>query len=175
MSYNEHSIGGAAELVRIMSLYGVLEYRQLLELRPEKNESTRNQISWLVKNGRLFREDPYVKARSDMVPELATITAFWVLTDFFRTGRIEYHTKSDFPATIYFFVGNESYDIIVVPPGSESLICHALQYGAHDTDKHIVVVDNAEQLQQLQACPLPGEHIFCMVSESGRVNYFKRI
>lgn len=171
MNNREKVVGGAAELAQIISLYGALEYRQLLELHPDRSENTRNQISWLIKNNRVYRDNEVVKARPDLAPDPAMIAAFWVLLDFYRTGQVEYHTKSDFPAIIYFFVGGENYDIIVMPPGSESLICHALRYGPQDVAKHIIVLDNAEQLQN---CPLPGAPVYCTVSATGQIDYFKK-
>lgn len=165
-------MGGAAELVQIMARYGVLEYRQLLELRPQKSESVKNQIAWLAKNKRLYRDNLFVKARPELNPDAAVITAFWVLLDFIHIVQVEYHTKSDFPAVINFFAGEESYDIIVISPGSENLICHAVMLtGRKEDSKRIVVVEDA---QQIEACRIPGAFLYCTVSAGGQVHYYQK-
>lgn len=160
-----------AEILRVMSLYGVLEHRQLLELYPAKSKTLRSLIAHLVKNRRLYLQQGYVKARPELSPNAAVLAAFWVLLDFIRKGRVEYHTISDFPVAINFFANEESYDIIVAAAANESVLCHALQYGARNDAKRIVVVEDE---RQIKACRIPGAFVYCTVSAGGQIHYFQK-
>lgn len=171
MKTKEELTPETGEILRVMSLYGVLELRQVLELYPAKSETLRSLIAHLVKNRRLYLQQGYVKARPELSPNAAVLAAFWVLLDFIHKGCVEYHTISDFSVAINFFANEESYDIIVAAAANESVLCHALQYGARDDSKRIVIVEDAGQIK---ACRIPGAFLYCTVSAGGQVHYYQK-
>jgi len=80
-------------------------------------------------------------------------------------------TRKAFPVTLYFFLGEELYEGIYIPPGQETLICHALSGQADPAGKRIVIIENTEQIEKIS---FPGICGFCTVSDAGEIQYYQR-
>lgn len=161
----------AKELVRVLSLYGVLLLQQVLALFPGRAETTRNMVSRLVKQKRIFylEDCGAVAIDAEKQPDAGTISAFWVLLDFLE--RVDYHTASDFPVSISFFTSEgDAYDIISIAPGQENTMNHALWYlKGEDLPRRLVVVESPDQIPKLKIANVAG---FCTVASSGEVSYY---
>ena len=83
-----------------------------------------------------------------------------------KQGRIFY----DQPAVI-FFADGETYEIICVPPDKEALIEHALSQSGEEDGRRIFIVEDAEQIARLR---VSGSAAFCMVTDTGEIQYFKQ-
>lgn len=160
----------AKELIRIISMYGALPLQQVVSAFPGRAESIRNLVARFVKQKRLhYHADSGIVSESpDRGVTDGMIPAFWVLLDFL--DRVQYHTASDFPATISFFTEDDAFDIIVVREGQENLVSHALSYGdSENASKRLIVVDCPEQIPKLRISHTAG---FCTVDSGGEVSYF---
>ena len=98
----------AAELLRIISMYPGLSEKQLCRFYPDKEDVTKNLLSYLSRQGRTRQADtggyfPYGNDR--METDSGMVQAVWVLLDFI--DRTEYHSSSEFPVKIAFFSDGE--------------------------------------------------------------------
>lgn len=160
-----------AEINRIMSMYQTLSCRQLSHLFPElPYEKVMTLLERLHKAGRLvlLREEDLVLLTKDCSPNQDILSAFWILLDFLP--EVIYHTVSDFPAVLTFYTKSDSYDIIHVAEGKESLMNQVLSGIKEDAPRRLVVVDLPGQISRLR---FPGICAFCTVNEKGTVQYYK--
>lgn len=159
------------EIIRIMSTYKTLKYNQILRLFPNKPEIIQGIISRLIKEKRLFYADEnemlsYGNSAGES-PNNGLISAFWVLTDFF--SGVEYHTPSEYPAQIAFFMNDEFYEIIYVEYEKEIIINHALSLENREQSKKIIIVEDEKQIPKIKADDI---FCFCIVSSGGDINYY---
>lgn len=161
-----------SEIIRIISMYQVLSFKQLLGTFPELGVNKLQTIlKQLQKSGRIiFEQDTgLVFCSKDCSFNASTFAAYWILLDFISD--ITYHTISEFPVSLTFYTYTDCYDVIHVPEEKEILINHALSTYDTEAPKRLVVVDNTEQISHLH---FPGIAAFCMVDSDGKVRYFKK-
>ncbi|MCL2775666.1 MAG: DUF5697 family protein, partial [Oscillospiraceae bacterium] len=96
------------------------------------------------------------------------IAAFWVLLDFI--GKVEYHSPSDYPVRIAFFMNNDLYEIICAEHDKENIINYALSpKNPKQKSNKIIVVDYEEQIPKIKADNII---CFCIVGEDGDIAYY---
>ena len=160
-----------AEIIRIMSSYRTLKYNQILRIFSKKPEIIRNIISRLIRDKRLFynEENEMLSygCSADENPNNALISAFWVLVDFF--GGVEYHTPSEYPAQIAFFMNGEFYEIIYAEYGKEIIINHSLSSKNREQSKEIIVVEDETQISKIKADDI---FCFCIVGTDCGIDYY---
>ncbi len=161
----------AAALLRDISMYQILTEKQLLRLHPGKDDKIRNLLTYLVKQGRIWWEEPYYCAAPDNMGNVdwTLFAAVWVLADFI--GQVEYHSIGDFPAKIIFFADSEVYEIVYIAQGREVLVTQALKNSGEPPSRYLVIVDSAEQIEALQ---IPNVNGYCTVSLEGDVEYYRK-
>lgn len=162
----------AIEIIRVVSLYKTLRIEQIAALFPHKQPDTiALVVEMLARNNRLFfdKENGIVKVSKSEKPDDAMIRGFWVLLDFF--ANVTFHTASDYPVSISFFLKDELYEIYVVPFNTENLLNHAV-WGTKTPEpaKAIIVVDTQEQIPKIR---IPQTVGYCIVSDTGETTYFK--
>ncbi len=162
----------ASALLRIITTYHALMYEQVLRSFSRKEESIKNLISNLVKQGRIFY-DPERQLLCDRPDAAASvdwglIAAYWVLLDFKKA--LVYHTEGEFPVKIHFFSNDEAYDIIYVHPEQEVLMNHVLAQPSQDASR-LVIISSWEQAKKLH---IPSVVAFCIVDNSGTVSYYRK-
>lgn len=161
-----------SEIIRIISMYQALSFKQLLRTFPELGTNKLQIIlKQLQKSGRLtFEQDTgLIFCSKECSINPSTYAAYWVLLDFISDTI--YHTISEFPVSLTFYTYTDCYDVIHVPEEKEILINHALSTYNTEAPKRLVVVDNTEQISHLH---FPGIAAFCMVDADGKVRYFKK-
>lgn len=161
-----------SEIIRIISMYQVLSFKQLLRTFPELGDNKLQIIlSQLQKSGRIFFEQDtgLVFCAKECSFNPSTYAAYWVLLDFISDTT--YHTISEFPVSLTFYTYTDCYDVIHVPEEKEILINHALSSYDTEAPRRIVVVDNTRQISHLH---FPGIVAFCIVDTDGKVKYFKK-
>ena len=162
----------ASDLLKIISMYRTLEYKQILQLYPDREPVIKNLLNYLEKQGRIYinRENERCCASEscDSDADLGMIAAFWVLLDFI--DKVENHLPSDFPVKISFLADGELYEIIYAGYEQENLINHAFSINDEDTTRRIAIVEKAEQIPKLQ---IPNTTGYCVVSKDGKVHYYK--
>ena len=162
----------ATELLRLISLYPGLIQCQLAGFFPGKESAVvYGLLSHLKRQGRAEQSIsggwfPYGKKHQ---ADSGLIQSVWVLLDII--DRVEYHSPGDFPAKVIFFSGGEIYEIVYVAVCQEALITHALKQDARQDSRHIVLVEEPDQIPLLD---FPGIAGFCTVSSSGQVLYYQR-
>lgn len=161
----------AAALLRDISMYHALTEEQLLRLHPGKDDKIKNLLAYLVKQNRVYVDEPYYCAAPDSTDNMdwTLFAAVWVLADFI--GQVEYHSVGDFPAKIIFFADGEVYEIIYIAQGKETLITQALANTGEQPSRYLIIVDTAEQIEELN---IPNVNGYCTVSLSGDVEYYKK-
>lgn len=161
----------AAALLRDISMYHVVAEGQLLRLHPGKEDKTRNLLSYLVRQGRVWRDGdcycdtPDGKAGMDR----GLFAAVWVLADFI--GQVEYHSAGDYPVKIIFFADGEVYEIIHAAQGKEVLLSHVLADPGEQPSRYLVLVDDPAQITELM---IPNVNGYCTVSPNGDVSYYRK-
>lgn len=161
-----------AELLRLVSLYPGIRKTQLLRFFPAKPDMILNLLSHLTKQGRICisgSENYFPAGLHDAVPDRRMIQAVWVLLDFIE--QTEFHSPSDFPVNVIFFVAGELYEIISVPTGQEMLIAGALLHSRHSDSRRIVIVEDTAQIAELD---FPGISGFCTVESEGQIHYYQK-
>lgn len=162
----------ATDLLRSISMYRVLTEQQLLRFFSGKEDKTKNLLSHLLRQGRIFYNSANATyyAEQRMTPDPGMTAALWVLLDFI--DKVEYHSASDFPAKLVFFAAGEVYEVLYVPLGQEAMIGHLWsQQIEEDPPRRIVVVDSQEQIGSID---IPSASGFCTVNGDGQVSYFKK-
>ena len=162
----------AGVLLETMATYRTLRTEQIYRLfPPQKSDMIKMLLGRYVREQRLFLSDDkqIVSVESDLPANCSLNKAFWVLLDFI--DKVEYHTSGIFPVLICFFVGGELYEIVHVPSGQEAMISVALTKTEKEPTKRIVIIDYIEQTAQIAVPEAIG---FCTVSDSGKIQYFKK-
>lgn len=158
-------------ILRDISMYRALTESQLLGLYPGKEKQILNLLSFLVRQGRIFKNETGLYTASSVPEEYdrGLSAALWVLIDFI--DQVDFHSTSDFPAKIIFFARDEVYEIIYVAYGQEALVSHILSELAGDPPNYIVLVDKQEQIASIE---IPNVSGYCTVSQEGHVQYFQK-
>lgn len=162
----------AASLLRDISNYHCIRREQVYRLYSNKEKSVLdNLLGYLTKQGRIFHDsqsDIYYDSL-DFETDWEMLAALWVLADF--ADGVEYHSPDDFPTKIIFFADGETYEIICVPPDKEALVKHALSQAGESEGRRILVVEDTGQIARL--C-ISNAAAFCVVSDTGEIQYFKQ-
>ena len=154
----------AGELLRTLGEYKTLQMPQALRLFSEP------VISYLRKQRRIYiSPGGLIAASEDAAPDPGAQKAVWLLLDFI--DRVDYHAVGAFPVTLYFFLGEELYEVIYVPPGQETLICHALSVQVDPAGKRIIIIESINQIEKISFSGISG---FCTVSDAGGIQYYQR-
>lgn len=162
----------AAELLREISMYpGILD-GQLCRFHPDKDDTVRNLLAHLKRQGRVMEAEgggyfPY--GDCPRAPDSGMVRAVWVLLDFME--RVEFHSSADFPVKAVFFSGGEMYEIVHVVTGQEVLVAHAMGRDRESGSRRIVLVDEPGQIPFLD---FPGITGFCTVDAAGTVSYYRK-
>jgi hypothetical protein len=153
----------AGELLRMLGEYKTMQMAQALRLFSEP------VISYLRKQRRIFvGHDGRIAESEDIILDSGAQKAVWLLLDFL--DKIDYHAAGVFPITLYFFLGEKLYEVVYIPPGQETLICHALA-GQESAAKRIVIIESTDQIEKIH---FPGISGFCTVSDAGEIQYYQR-
>jgi len=160
------------EIIRVLSLYRTLMYNQILRLFPDKSDKIDSVLKRLIKQKRIIydRDDDtlsYGSEANDKNYDYGLISAFWVLLDFL--DKVEYHSPSDYPVQVAFFMNCELYEIIYVDDGREVLINHALSSKNPPHMKRIIIVLDEKQISKIN---VDNTICFCIVGENGDVTYY---
>lgn len=162
----------ATELLRFVSIYPGLSENQLCRFYPGKEDKTINLLSHLKRQGRVTLSDTglyFPAGVPDLNADSGLTRAVWILLDYI--DRVEYHSSSDFPVKIIFFLAGGLYEIVYAAMGQEALVNHIMGQNGKNDSRRIVLVDAPNQIQRLD---FPGISGFCTVKVSGKVNYYKK-
>lgn len=162
----------ATDLLRIISMYPGLSELQLCRFYSDKKEIVQTLLSHLKRQGRILQNTSgryFAQGNAPPAPDSELCQAVWVLLDFI--DRAEFHSVSDFPVKIIFFVSGELYEIISVAVGQETLITHALLQNKEHCGRRILLVEAPEQISRLE---IPSVSGYCTVDSAGKVNYYKK-
>lgn len=77
----------------------------------------------------------------------------------------------DFPTKIIFFADGETYEIICIPPDKEAMVEHALSQSGEEDGRRILIIEDGKQIARLH---IPSAAAFCMVADTGEIQYFKQ-
>lgn len=161
----------ATALLAEISMYpGILE-EQLLRLHPKNEDHILQLLRYLQKHNRIkrdYRGSYYATSNNSKPNREAVIRCVWVLLDFMPD--VEYHTASDYPIAISFFIRGEEYQIIHATPGDEALLCSIMTHHKGNCAKRLVLVDTPEQIPLLM---FPGIVGYCTATTDGQIKYYK--
>ena len=162
----------ASELLRIITTYRILTYKQLLRLFPGRSKKIQAILKGFGHQGRILydTETGIVRSadESNEASDMGMIDAFWVLLDFIK--RAEYHTAGEFPVKISLFADAEMYEIVRICAGQEALTNHALS-AVKDPPRRIIIVDLPSQVASIN---IPNTAGFCTVSSDGEIEYYSK-
>ena len=160
------------EIIRLLSLYHRLKFRQMLLLFPQLSETAFHSIlKQLQKQGRISLQE----SSGVHLPETECAdgmeAAFDVLLDFLP--EVTYHAPGEFPVTLTFFAREECYEVIWLPEGKELLVSHALslQLRPPDIYQRLIVLSSETQLEL--AGRLPDVTAYCL-PRNGKIHYYKK-
>lgn len=159
----------ASELLDMVSVYGALYQQQILGMYPEDKERILKILVYLVRQGRLLYDrntDIYCVPGAEKKKDSELMLSFGILLDFAR--QVSYHTASDFPVQITFLANDELYEIIYAENGKEIILNHACSK-LDPAAKRILRIDTLEQVQKLI---IPNTIAYCIVDDTGNVNYY---
>ena len=161
----------ARGLLRTISVYHCLSRAQIAGLFPEKATILDNLLRYLEYHRRIWREGDlyYVSEEDHAAPPRSLTAALTVLIEFIPN--VDFHSAGDYPAQIIFFANDEIYEIVYAERGHEHLLSHLLNDAKAQGSKYIVIVEDFEQIETIQAPNIKG---YCTVSESGEVKYYQR-
>lgn len=171
MRTREAVIKDAKELLEIITTYKVLKLEQLYAAIRGKEKSVKQAIIRLLdRENRIYIHDDIVSVKEKWSKDFdkGIITAFWILLDFWDD--ILFNTTAGFPAKIEFITADDAYDIIIAEKGQENLLNTFFKKHQDNTIKHLVVVENEEQMYKLN---FPGIAVFCIVSDDGSISYYQ--
>ena len=150
------------EIIRLLSLYHRLKFRQMLLLFPQLSETAFHSIlKQLQKQGRISLQESSVVHLPETECADGMEAAFDVLLDFLP--EVTYHAPGEFPVTLTFFAREECYEVIWLPEGKELLVSHALSLQLRPPDNY----------QRLIAGRLPDVTAYCL-PRNGKIHYYKK-
>lgn len=159
------------ELVRLISLYRVLEFRQVARLFPDLSENALStMLTKLKRQGRISMQGNFIYCCPCLDTDEEIIAAFDVLLDFFP--EVVYHSPGEYPVKLTFFAKNEVFDVICVSEGKETLITHALSSMSNDSpeSQKLVILSSLKQIGTMNLSRISA---YCLVSD-GEVQYIKK-
>ncbi|NJD02369.1 MAG: hypothetical protein FIA99_07205 [Ruminiclostridium sp.] len=131
------------EILKVLENYGYLKEDQIKKYF--KNEKTEKHLGFLYSKGLITRRDGFAALRG--VPaDPSVIKAFEVLL--YYRDEIETHWPATYPFTIYFMRGGKHYDVAVIPPGSETIMCTVINRSY--AERVIAVIDSEEQIDEIE-------------------------
>ena len=160
----------AAELLRNITVYHCMRRDQLLRLYPGKEDVIENLLRYLVRQQRIFYNtdrDCYGDVPSCREDKELT-AALWVLLDFIE--KVEYHSPDDTPVKLVFFADGEVYEVVYISPDKDAMLQHVLTT-EDDSGRRLVIIEEEAQMQRLH---IPHTAAYCMVDQSGCVQYFRK-
>lgn len=131
------------EIIKVLENYGYLKEDQIIKYF--KSEKTEKCLGFLYSKGLITRRDGFVALRG-VSSDPSAIKAFDVLL-YFR-DEIETHWPATYPFTIYFMKAGKHYDVAVIPPGSETVICAVINRSC--AERVIAVIDSEEQIDEIE-------------------------
>lgn len=155
----------------VISEYKVLKLEQVYKTISDKELKVKKSIITMMKNsGTIFVFDDICSATDNWVKNLdkSMIKAFWILLDFW--DEVLFNTSATFPAKIDFITQDDSFDIIVAEKGHEKMLNVFYNKNRDATIKHLVVVEDEEQMMKLT---FEGISAFCIVGNDGTVSYYR--
>lgn len=171
MRTREDMLKEAKELLDIMAEYKVLKVEQLYRVLRHKTPNIQRTImNRLERSKRIFIENDIAAYMEKWTKyyDRGKIQAFWVLLDF--GDDVVFNAASEFPAKLEFITENGAFDVIFAEKGQENMINGFLKRNVDTTLKHLVIVDEEEQMDLFD---FPGIACFCIVSEDGQIEYFQ--
>ena len=162
------------EIINILSMYQALSYEQLYKFLSNKSkQAIEGMLKRLHRGNRLYsdRENGYVYYNKDLKNKADTgiLQAVWLLLEFL--DKVTYHTKSSYPAIIFFMTEKSSFEIVKVAYGEETALnAYFIGCNREDDTKRIIIVDDVKQIPGISIPNIAG---YCTVSHDGQVNYFK--
>lgn len=158
-------------LRELISTYKVLKLEQIIKTIGKKEAKAQKTILTLMKNNdNLFIHDDICSVSDNWVKDLdkAMIKAFWILLDFWDD--VLFNTSAAYPAKIEFITEDDSFDIIVAEKGHEKMLNVFFSKVRDPQVKHLVAVDDEEQMTKLT---FDGISAFCIVNTDGEVSYYR--
>lgn len=171
MRNREELVTEANELLEVISTYKVLKLEQIMRsIRYKEQNVKRSIVRLLQRQDRIYIFDNICSAEEKWTKcfDKGTITAFWVLLDFWDD--IIFNSTATYPAKIDFITQEDSFDIIVAERGQEKMLNVFYGKVRDETLKHLVVVEDEEQMTKLT---FDGISAFCIVGNDGRVSYYR--
>lgn len=160
------------EIIRLLSLYHRLEFRQMLLLFPQLSETAFLSIlKQLQKQGRISLQGSSVVHLPETECADGMEAAFDVLLDFLP--EVTYHAPGEFPVTLTFFAREECYEVIWLPEGKELLVSHALSLQLRHPNNYQRLVVLASETQLELAGRLPDVTAYCL-PRNGKIHYYKK-
>lgn len=161
----------ATSLLRDITMYHALTKEQIFSLYPGKQKIIEYLLTYLVKQYRIKQESGFYLGMTEDIAVLdqGLLAAVWVLIDFI--DQVDFHSVSDFPTEIIFFMKDEVYEIIYAASGKEALINTLLSHQSEAPSNYIIMVDHEEQIPLLN---IPNVVAYCTVSPSGEVQYYQQ-
>ena len=169
----EMLIKEAKEILEIISTYKVLKLEQLYSVIQNKELSVKQSIIRILeREKRIFIYDDIASSKEKWTDDFdkGLIIAFWILIDFWN--EMLFNTIANFPKKLEFITKDDAYDVIVAEKGDENLINNFFKNYTDNTFKHLVIVQDESQMDKLI---FPGIEAFCIVDESGTINYYKEM
>lgn len=171
MRNREELVTEANELIEIISTYKVLKFEQILKsIRNKELNVKKSIVKLLERQDRIYVFDNICSVEEKWTKcfDKGIITAFWVLLDFW--DEIIFNSIATYPAKIDFITQEDSFDIIVAERGQEKMLNVFYGKVRDETLKHLVVVEDEEQMTKLT---FDGISAFCIVGNDGQVSYYR--
>lgn len=142
-------------ILRALSLYGCLTYKQLRKLIIYKGDSTVDAILTSLKKRQLIEEfgGGYVRLDPRTEPDDKLINAFWVFLERISKFKDVPNYKADYPSEIYFLKDNSMYEIVTLREGEEyllkALFLENRNNSQEDEDKmkYIIIVPSTDAIE----------------------------
>lgn len=161
----------AKKVLELITTYKVLKLEQLYRVISNKEKHIQQSIIRLLeREERVYIYDDVASSTEKWSKcfDKGLITAFWILIDFWDD--VLFNGVSVFPAKIDFITHDDAYDIIVAEKGQAKVLNNFYKHHVNNTIKHLVVVDNEEQMCKLD---FPGIAAFCIVDDYGNISYYQ--
>lgn len=148
-----------SELLYVITLYRNILLPQLYDLFPMYEKIKIDAaIRYLIQKERVQKEDDIISCYFNQTPVDETmVRALWILSNLSKKYGIQEHWLSSYPGLIYFYMGDDYYEIVHARAGYEKMLLH---YGKDEDAKKIVLIDTELQKDNII---LPNLQGFCMV------------
>ena len=158
------------EIIKLLSIVGVMDMEDLGRLFPDSIGVIGTVVNHLFRERRLTKVGNQIALEMDAInnPITGMKKALCVFSEFYP--KAEYYTGEDYPGMFCFFADGIEYEILYAASGQENIVNKVCEL-PEEPPKRLIVIESMEQIDKLN---VQNTAAFCLVDDSGAIQYYQK-